>query len=62
MVVENDNNELQSMRFKGTCYICNREGHKVNECRSLLKKNKKSHPQANLTDHGRQAFQLWCQR
>jgi len=39
------------MRFKGTCYICNKEGHKANECRSLLKKNKKNHPQANLTDH-----------
>ena len=37
--------------FKGTCYICNKEGHKANECRSHLKKNKKNHPQANLTDH-----------
>ena len=41
----------KNMRFKGTCYICNKEGHKANECRSHLKKNKKSHPQANLTDH-----------
>ena len=38
------------MRFKGTCYICNKEGHKVDECRSRPKK-KKDHPQANLTDH-----------
>ena len=39
------------MRFKGICYICNKEGYKTNECRSRLKKNKKNHPQANLTDH-----------
>ena len=39
------------MRFKGTCYICNKEGHKVNECRIRLKKKKKNHPQANMTDH-----------
>ena len=39
------------MHFKGTCYIYNKEGHKANECRSHLKKNKKNHPQANLTDH-----------
>ena len=26
--------------FKGTCYICNKEGHKANECRSRLKQNK----------------------
>ena len=43
--------EGKNMRFKGTCYICNKEGHKANECRSRLKKNKKNHPQANLTDH-----------
>ena len=38
--------------YKGkVCYICNKEGHKANKCRSCLKKNKKNHPQANLTDH-----------
>ena len=41
----------KNMRFKGTCYICNKEGHTANECRNRLKKNKKSHPQANLTNH-----------
>ena len=39
------------MRFKGTCYICNKEGYKANKCCSRLKKKKKNHPQANLTDH-----------
>ena len=29
--------EGNNMRFKGTCYICNKEGHKANECRSRLK-------------------------
>jgi len=43
--------EGKNMHFRGTCYICNKEGHKANECRSRLKKNKKSHPQENLTDH-----------
>ena len=43
--------EGNNMRFKRTCYICNKEGHKANECRSRLKKNKKNHPQVNLTDH-----------
>ena len=28
-----------------------KRGHKANECRSRLKKNKKNHPQASLTDH-----------
>ena len=41
----------KNMRFKRTCYVCNKEGHKVNEYRNRLKKNKKNHPQANLTDH-----------
>ena len=41
----------QEQRFKRTCYICNIEGYKANEYRSRLKKNKKNHPQANLTDH-----------
>ena len=41
----------KNKRFKETCYICNKKGHKANECRSYLKKNKKAHPQANLTDH-----------
>ena len=43
--------EGKNKRFKGTCYICNKEGHKVNDCRSHPKKNKKDHPQANLADH-----------
>ena len=43
--------EGKNMRFKGTCYICNKKGHKTNGSRSHLKKNKKNHPQANLTDH-----------
>ena len=43
--------EGKNMRFKGTCYIYNKEGHKANECCSRLKKNKKNHSQANLTDH-----------
>ena len=43
--------EGKNMRFKGTCNICNKEGNKANECRSRRKKNKKNHPQANLTDH-----------
>ena len=43
--------EGENMRLKGTVYICNKEGHKANECRSRLKKNKKNHPQENLTDH-----------
>ena len=43
--------EGKNKRFKGTYYICNKEGHKTNECHSRLKKNKKNHPQANLTDH-----------
>jgi len=34
--------EGKNKRFKGTCYICNKEGHKVNECRSHLKENKKT--------------------
>ena len=43
--------EGKNMRFKATCYICNKEGHKANECHSRLKKHKKNHPQENLTDH-----------
>ena len=43
--------EGKNMRFKRTCYICNKERHKANECHSRPKKNKKDHPQANLTDH-----------
>ena len=43
--------EGKNMRFKGTCYICNKEGHKANEYRNRLKKNKKNHPHANLIDH-----------
>ena len=43
--------EGKNKRFKGTCYICNKEGHKANECHSHPKKNKKDHLQANLTDH-----------
>jgi len=54
--------EGENMRFKGTCYICNKDGHKANECHSRLKKNKKNHPQANLTTMRRQPFQLWCQK
>jgi len=46
----------KNMRFKGTYYICNKKGHKANECRSRLKKNKKNHPQANLTDHASPSF------
>ena len=38
-------------RFKRTCYICDKEGHKANEYRSHSKKNKKDQPQANLTDY-----------
>ena len=30
--------EGKNMHFKGTCYICNKEGHKANECRSRSKK------------------------
>ena len=43
--------EGKNKRIKETCYICNKERHKANECRSRPKKNKKDHPQANLTDH-----------
>jgi len=43
--------ESKNKRFKETCYICNNEGHKANECRSHPKKNKKDHPPANLIDH-----------
>ena len=43
--------EGKNKNFKGTCYICNKEGHKANECPSRPKKNKKNHPQINLTDH-----------
>ena len=43
--------EVKNKRFKGICYICNKEGYKVNECRSHSKKNKKYQPQANLTNH-----------
>ena len=43
--------EGKNKRFKGTYYIYNKEEHKVNECRSCHKKNKKDHPQANLTEH-----------
>ena len=43
--------EGKNMHFKETCYICNKEGHKANECRSCLKKNKKNHLQENMTDH-----------
>ena len=43
--------EGKNKRFKGTCYIYNKEGYKTNECHSHLKKNKNDHPQANLTDH-----------
>ena len=43
--------EGKNKRFKGTCYICNKEGHKANEYHSRPKKNKKAHPQANLADH-----------
>ena len=43
--------EGKNKRFKGTYYICNKEGYKTNEYCSRLKKNKKDHPQANLTDH-----------
>ena len=43
--------EGKNKRFKRTCYICNKEGYKANECRSRLKKNKKAHLQANLTNH-----------
>ena len=53
--------EGKNKRFKRTCYICNKEGHKANECHSRPKK-KKGHQQANLTDHARQAYQLWCQK
>jgi len=34
--------EGKNMCFKGTCYICNKEGHKANECHSRLKKNKRT--------------------
>ena len=54
--------EGKNMRYKGTCYICNKEGHKVNECRSWLKKNKKNHPQANLTDHASPSLLAACQK
>ena len=43
--------EAKNNRFKETYYICNKEGHKANECRSRPKRNKKDHPQTNLTDH-----------
>ena len=29
--------------FKRTCYICNKEGYKANECCSRPKKNKKDY-------------------
>ena len=34
--------EGKNIRFKGTCYICNKEGHKANECRSLSKRTRKA--------------------
>ena len=43
--------EGNNKRFKRICYICNKERHKANECRSCFKKNKKDHPQTNLTNH-----------
>jgi len=43
--------EGKNKRFKRTCYICNKEGHKANKCHSRSKKNKKYQPHANLTDH-----------
>ena len=43
--------EGMNMRFKGTCYICNKNGHKANEYSSRLKKNKKNHSHVNLTYH-----------
>ena len=43
--------EGKNKRFKGTFYICNKEGHKAIECRCHPKKNKKAHSQANLTYH-----------
>ena len=41
--------EGKNMRFKGTFTSATKRG--ANECRSRLKKNKKNHPQANLTNH-----------
>jgi len=37
-------------RFKGTCYICNKERHKANEYHSRPKKNK-DQPHTNMIDH-----------
>ena len=41
----------KNKRFKGTYYICNKEEHKANDCRSHPKKNKKDQPQGNMIDH-----------
>ena len=43
--------EGKNKRFKGTCFIGNKEGHKANEYRSRPKKKKKDHSQINLTNH-----------
>ena len=34
--------EGKNKRFKGTCYICSKEGHKANECHSVPKRTRKT--------------------
>ena len=52
--------EGKNKRFKETCCICNKEGHKANEYRSRSKKNKSTSHKQTWPSMRRQAYQLWC--
>ncbi|XP_020250304.1 uncharacterized protein LOC109827700 [Asparagus officinalis] len=42
-------NQEDTKRFKGTCFVCNNPGHKLNEYHNRPKN--KNQPHANMTDH-----------